>query len=143
MLRPAKEIIRGHSYFRDKLRWVSQNKHVKITSTKSALEQQITEYEQDYDSLSELSQQAAGDITEAADFQLVYQKDRLTGGKKIGRSAQNFVKSFADFLSVYSGIVELLKGAGQTYGTVAYETLSIFFIVRHLRECAKGYRGAE
>ena len=102
----------------------------KIASTKTALEQQITEYGQDYDSFSELRQQAAGNITEAADFELIYQKDRRTGGKKIGRSAQSFVKSFADFLSVYSGIVELLKGAGQTYGTVAYETLSIFFIVR-------------
>jgi hypothetical protein len=49
--------------------------------------------------------------------------------KKFGRKAQGFVKSFTDFLHAYSGIVELLRGAGQVYSEVAYETLSIFFIV--------------
>ena len=30
---------------------------------------------------------------------------------------------------VYSGIVDIVKGAGQIYGELAYETLSILFIV--------------
>ena len=37
---------------------------------------------------------------------------------------------FADFVKAYSGIVELLKGAGGVYGSVAYEILSILLIVR-------------
>jgi hypothetical protein len=44
--------------------------------------------------------------------------------------AQNFVRAFADFLGAYSGIVELVKGAGQQYGQLAYETLSLFLTVR-------------
>ena len=48
-----------------------------------------------------------------------------------GRKATEFIKSFADFLSPYSGVVDKLVGAGPVHGTVAYETLSIFFVVSH------------
>ena len=131
MLRPADNVIQEHSYFRRKLRWVSDKKYLnsKIPDTKTALEQEIKKYGQDSNSFDELKKQAVDGTTEATVSYGGYQKNRTTGGKKIGRSAQNFVKSFADFLNVYSGIVELLKGAGDIYGSVAYETLSIFFIV--------------
>ncbi|KAL9118251.1 MAG: hypothetical protein Q9187_005207 [Circinaria calcarea] len=145
VLRPAKEAIQGHGYFRDKLRLGSRNKqaNAKIASTRTALEQQIAEYKQDSNSFGDLRQQAADYITQANGFHKKYQEDRTTGAKKIGRYAQSFVNSFADFLSVYSGIIELLKGAGQIYGTVAYETLSIFFIVCYLRDFAKARREAD
>ena len=58
-----------------------------------------------------------------------YTKDRAVGAKKVGRRAQNFIKAFADFLGAYSGIVELVKGAGQQYGQIAYETLSMLLTV--------------
>jgi hypothetical protein len=59
-----------------------------------------------------------------------YQDNRAKPGrKKVGTKAQKFVKSFADFLGVYSGIVGLVKAGGGQYGELAYETLSILFIV--------------
>lgn len=136
-LRPAHDAVQEHNYFRRKLRWVSDERHLnaEIPNTKITVERQIRQYEQESESYDKLRKQAADDITEATDLHGLYQKDRTTGGKKIGRSAQHFVKCFADFLNVYSGIVELLKGAGDIYGSVAYETLSIFFIVR----CLSGF----
>ena len=130
MLRPAHDTIKQHRYFQRKLRWVSDKKHLnaEVASTKTALEQQIN------NSFDELRRQAVEDVNRATGVHRVYQRDRTTGGKKIGRAAQDFVRHFADFLNVYSGIVELLKGAGDIYGSVAYETLSIFFIVRFLME---------
>ena len=132
VLRPANDAVQKHSYFRRKLGWVSDKNHMnaKIPDTKAALEQQIKDYGQDLNSFSELKNQAVDNVIKASDLHETYQTDRTHGGKKFGRSAQNFVNRFAEFLSVYSGIVELLKGAGDIYGQVAYETLSIFFIVR-------------
>ena len=113
---------------------MSDKKHLnaEIPDTKTALEQEVKKYDQDSKSFDVLKQQAVDGTTKATILHRTYQKERKTGGKKIGRSAQNFVKCFADFLNAYSGIVELLKGAGDIYGSVAYETLSIFFIVRIL-----------
>ena len=94
--------------------------------TKEDLERQIADYERGYEFLKDL---ASSTINDATKVHTESQNDRRKGGKKIGRLAQNFVQSFSDFLSVYSGIVELLKSAGQPYGAVAYETLSILLIV--------------
>lgn len=131
MLRPASEAVEEHSYFRRKLRWISGRKgsNGKIYDTQAGLEQQIMELAQDDDSFDTLRQQAADNISKATDFHVTYEKKRATGHRKVGRSISNFLKGFADFLSVYSGIVELVKSAGQLYGTVAYETLSIFLVV--------------
>lgn len=58
--------------------------------------------------------------------------------KKAGRVTQNFFTAFSDFLAAYSGIVEIVKGAGQQYGEAAYEALSLFLIVRYKASCRGG-----
>jgi len=49
--------------------------------------------------------------------------------KGSGRFIQSFLTSFSNYLEAYSGIVEVVKNGGQSYGQVAYSTLSIFLIV--------------
>lgn len=124
-LQPADQAIRERHRFRQKLQGLLKSKH--IVTTKTELEQQIKRYERDQEYLKE---QAFDAITYAANDNTRYQNDRMKGRNKVGRLAQEFLTSFAEFFKAYSGVVELLKGAGQVYGTVAYETLSILFIVR-------------
>ena len=49
---------------------------------------------------------------------------------KASRHVQSFATKFSAFLESYSGIVEIVKGADQQYGGLAYGTLSMFLIVR-------------
>ncbi|EED20798.1 hypothetical protein TSTA_039920 [Talaromyces stipitatus ATCC 10500] len=90
------------------------------------LEDQIAIYDPNY---YIARNKAFGALSEATGVQKSYQVKRRTGWRKVGHQAQTFVKKFADFMGVYSGIISLLKGAGGIYGEVAYETLSILFIV--------------
>lgn len=99
---------------------------MQMTTTKEKLEQQILSCEQDLNARRNL---AFDTINSAADIHTKYQEDRATGVKKVGRISQTFFGKFSEFLRAYSGIVEILKGAGQGYGEVAYGTLSIFLIV--------------
>ena len=100
-----------------------------ICNTEDGLKLQIMALATDNDNFDTLRQQAASNIDVATKTHITYENQRTTGRRKFGKSVSKFLKGFADFLSVYSGIVELVKGAGQIYGTVAYETLSIFLVV--------------
>lgn len=99
---------------------------MQMTTTKEKLEQQILSCEQDIITKRNLAYDA---INGATDAHIKYQEDRVTGAKKVGRISQTFFVKFSEFLRAYSGIVEILKWAGQGYGEVAYGTLSIFLIV--------------
>jgi hypothetical protein len=92
--------------------------------TKEDLEKEIAKY--DY---SNLKNEAGNILNAAVRVNSTYNRERQEGRKKVGRIAQEFIKSFSEFLGVYSGIVNIMKGAGQIYGEVAYETLSVLFIV--------------
>ena len=105
------------------LRW---RRGARIPLTKTELEAQINSCDDNYSSFRE---NAISSLSMATKSRAIYKQERQTGVKKFGRKAQGFVKSFTEFLHAYSGIVELLRGAGQVYSEVAYETLSIFFIV--------------
>lgn len=48
---------------------------------------------------------------------------------KVGKATQAFANNFSSFLQAYSGIVEIMKGADQQYGGVAYSALSLLLIV--------------
>lgn len=48
---------------------------------------------------------------------------------KASVNVQNFVSNFSDFLACYAGIVEIVKGADQQYGGIAYGTMSILLTV--------------
>jgi hypothetical protein len=127
ILQAADEIVSGQHEFKQKLRGFLK-KHVggKLPTTKEMLDEQITNYGLDYHSTRNAAMDALSDANGA---QQSYQRERQTGVKKAGKLTQDFVKTFADFLGVYSGIISLMKGAGSMYGEVAYETLSILFIV--------------
>ena len=114
--------------FRHKFRWVSRQKSIKkdIPSTKEALEKQIKSVENDFDNVKA---QAHGLVDKANESHVVYQNARATGRRRFGQQAQRFVTCFGEFLSAYSGIVDMLSSAGGIYSTVAYETLSIFLCV--------------
>lgn len=125
----ADAVIGGRHDFKHKLRGFLQEKHVgdDLPTTKEMLEDQIAIYDPDY---YFARNEAIGALSNATRVRKNYQVERQTSWKKVGHQAQTFVKTFADFMGVYSGIISLLKGAGQVYGEVAYETLSILFIVR-------------
>ncbi|KAL9126195.1 MAG: hypothetical protein Q9217_004724 [Psora testacea] len=84
--------------------------------------------EYDYSSvgdLSELKQFVKKQLEIAEDHKRNWTKNRC----KMSRNVQNFATKFSEFLESYSGIVEVVKGADQQYGGLAYGTLSLFFIV--------------
>jgi hypothetical protein len=126
LLKPAKDVIRGRDQFKQKLRsFLKKNRgNVEPPQTKEELEKEIAKY--DY---SNLKNEAGAALNAAARVNSKYNRERNEGGKKIGRFAQEFVHSFSEFLGAYSGIVNIMKDAGQVYGEVAYETLSVLFIV--------------
>ncbi|KAI9685231.1 MAG: hypothetical protein M1822_004604 [Bathelium mastoideum] len=49
--------------------------------------------------------------------------------RQTGRNAVKFARTFSDYLEAYSGIVEIMNGADQQYGGVAYATISLFLII--------------
>lgn len=55
---------------------------------------------------------------------------------RAGNKAVRFATNFSSFLQAYSGIVEIMKGADQQYGGLAYGTLSLTLIVRAPRFCS-------
>ena len=48
---------------------------------------------------------------------------------RVGKATQTFASNFSGFLEAYSGIIEIMKGADQQYGGVAYSALSLLLIV--------------
>ena len=125
-------MVRGRDQFRQKLQsFLKKNGGiVEPPKTKAELESEIAKY--DY---SNLKNEAGAALNAAVRVNSTYHRERNEGGKKVGRVAQEFVHSFSEFLGVYSGIVNIMKGAGQVYGEVAYETLSVLFIV-----CLQAFR---
>ncbi|PQE06025.1 hypothetical protein CJF30_00004962 [Rutstroemia sp. NJR-2017a BBW] len=57
-----------------------------------------------------------------------YLHNRQHGPKRVGRWGQEFASTFADFLSAYSGIIDIVKSAGAPYGEIAYQSLSILLV---------------
>ena len=56
-------------------------------------------------------------------------QDDQTLIRKVGKKTVVFANNFANFLQAYSGVVEIMKGADQQYGGLAYGTLSLLLIV--------------
>ena len=123
----ANEVVQGRDQFKARVRNLLKKKrgNAETPKTKEDLEKEIAAYH-DYSTLRDEAITALG---AASRVNSTYNRERTSGGKKVGRVAQEFVKSFSEFLGVYSGIVSIMKGAGQVYGEVAYEALSVLFIV--------------
>jgi hypothetical protein len=98
---------------------------VQIASTKEQLDKQIE------DAKNGLSAPlvALQNLDDASKSRDAYKEDRMHGRKRVGRWVQEFANVFSQFVSVYSGIVDIVKSAGGPYGEVAYQTLSILLIV--------------
>jgi len=79
-----------------------------------------------------LQEHAGEDLLGAQMVNSSYNLERTTGSRKFGSRLQNFFTSFSEFLTAYSGIIELVRNAGQQYGEAAYQTLSILLTVRSL-----------
>ena len=126
LLKPAKDVVRGRDQFKQRLQGFLKKSrgNADPPKTKEDLEKEIAKY--DY---SNLKNEAGNILNAAARVNSTYNRERQEGRKKVGRIAQEFINSFSEFLGVYSGIVNIMKGAGQIYGEVAYETLSVLFIV--------------
>jgi hypothetical protein len=102
-----------------------RRKDLYINTTEDGLRQQLEEL-----NVHQLREYAQSELQGARDVNTVYNKDRTTGVRKRMHWAQEIGKAFSDFLASYSGIIELVRNAGQQYGEVAYETLSVLLIVR-------------
>ena len=95
------------------------------------MEKAITLEEQQFvqtanaDSLEELLSHSLYDATGQRDKHASSQKTIV----KVGKATQTFASNFSSFLQAYSGIIEIMKGADQQYGGVAYSALSLLLIV--------------
>ncbi|OQU97551.1 hypothetical protein CLAIMM_03470 [Cladophialophora immunda] len=68
-------------------------------------------------------------IEEARAAYMSWLEGRQTGSRRYGTAFQVFITRFSNFLTAYSGIVEVVKNASAPYGNLAYGTLSLLLIV--------------
>ena len=81
----------------------------------------------DADSLNLLLSACLNDAKEQQDRR--QQKRKIIG--RVGKQTIMFANNFSSFLQAYSGIIEIMNGADQQYGGVAYSTLSLLLIVSY------------
>ena len=81
----------------------------------------------DADSLNLLLSAYLNDAKEQQDRR--QQKRKIIG--RIGKQTVTFATNFSSFLQAYSGIIEIMNGADQQYGGVAYSALSLLLIVSY------------
>ena len=79
----------------------------------------------DLKSLEEVLAQA---LNEAMDGRIIHATSQQTLGK-VGKSTLTIANNFSSFLQAYSGTVEVMQGAGQQYGGIAYSALFLLLIV--------------
>ncbi|KIY04113.1 uncharacterized protein Z520_00805 [Fonsecaea multimorphosa CBS 102226] len=68
-------------------------------------------------------------IDDARTAYMSWLEGRQTGSRRYGTAFQVFITRFSNFLTAYSGIVEVVKNASAPYGNLAYGTLSLLLIV--------------
>lgn len=120
-------MLKAHQQFRKGIRQALRvgNKEVQVAATKDELKKQIEEI-QSGESLRTIALENLDNASKSRDE---YQFQREHGSKRVGRWAQEFANGFAEFVGAYSGIIDIIKGAGGPYGEVGYQTLSILLIV--------------
>lgn len=127
VLRPPKDVLEAHQKFKKQLRHALRisNKEVQIATTNDELKKQIEEI-QNGESIHAVALENLDNASKSRD---AYKLEREHGSKRVGRWAQEFANGFAEFFSAYSGILDIMRGAGGPYGEVGYQTLSILLIV--------------
>lgn len=121
-------MLRGRSQFRQ---YVEQlvRKHNSWTNADVRITEEGLREQLDSLDRRELKAQADVALQNANIVNEKFNEDRQTGSKKVGAQAQSFIESFSGFLNAYSGIISVVRGGGQQYGELAYETLSLLLIV--------------
>ena len=89
------------------------------------LEEQKFVQTADLESLNRVLSQG---LDEAMDRRKIHATSQQTVGK-VGKATLTFAYNFSSFLQAYSGIVEIMQGADQQYGGIAYSALSLLLIV--------------
>ena len=84
--------------------------------------------------LKSLEEVLAQGLNEATDGRMIHATSQQTLGK-VGKATLTFANNFSSFLQAYSGIVEIMQGADQQYGGIAYSALSLLLIVGTCSEC--------
>ncbi|KAF2660353.1 hypothetical protein K491DRAFT_774836 [Lophiostoma macrostomum CBS 122681] len=56
-------------------------------------------------------------------------KTSMQTGSRVERSATRFLDQFHGYVQAYSGVIQLMNGAGANYGDAAYGALSLFLVV--------------
>ncbi|MCJ1437026.1 hypothetical protein MMC27_006411 [Xylographa pallens] len=69
------------------------------------------------------------DCLDSADGKRIEHEQNRSLIGRVGRRTVRFINNFSGFLQAYSGIVEVMNGADDQYGGLAYSTLSILLIV--------------
>ena len=124
-IKPAKEAISGRETFRSRIvKAIGTGKNLRIEHSEKGLREQLAEYD-----VGQLKGLVANNLGDAAQALSTYENQRKQGTGKYVHKFQNFIKTFADFIGAYSGIVSLVRAGGQLYGELAYETLSLLFAV--------------
>lgn len=81
-------------------------------------------------SLGSLQGYVRGQTELLDDAQAQLQVQRKVGWRRVTTKFQKFAKTFDQFLTAYSGIVEIVKQADGHYGGLASATLSLLYAVR-------------
>jgi hypothetical protein len=128
-LLPANDAVSGNRQFeqfvREKLK--SKLPGEELPTTKKGLSE-LLEKQLKVFGVNDLKDIAENGLQNAANDQDGWSQKH---GKQPGKYVQNFLTTFSRYLEAYSGVVEVVKSAGQPYGQVAYSTLSLFLIVSH------------
>jgi hypothetical protein len=95
-----------------------------FVATKRDLEDQLEKMD-----LSQLRNHANSSLAGAKRVNSAYNQERTAGSRKRWKRLQQFFMTFADFMEAYSGVIDLVRSAGQQYGEAAYQSLSILLIV--------------
>ena len=109
-MKSAREILDTQGDF---MKDIQQNKSLKRFTDSSV--NNFSELEQMVQEVKSTAENVKGD----------WRKKR----SKASKYTQNFTTKFSGFLESYSSIVEVVKGADQQYGGLAYGTMSLFLIV--------------
>ncbi len=102
----------------------SQESSKKMEKKMTAEEKQFIKTA-DADSLEKLLSHRLNEATGRRDKHAGNQRSIV----KVGKATQTFASNFSGFLQAYSGIIEIMKGADQQYGGIAYSALSLLLIV--------------
>ena len=135
-MKPANIVLQGNKkYLRDWLPRLGENITSELTRIIRCGERSGEEKQEDL--LSQLNSMTLDRLSayigsemqnlQRADSDLKRKKSK--GVHKAVDKFQNFVISFDQFLTAYSGIVDIVKAADAQYGNVACATLSLLFAV--------------